>query len=145
VQTDCYKKPEEGQANVVEEKDNEKGNEVRLLMTKTNENSDASQIWILDSGCSNHMSGFKHLFEDLDESYKKAVKLGDDKEIRVKGKGRVVVQASHNTRVLHDVYYIPQLSQNLLSIGQMLESSCTIIFEGEICRIIDSGTDYGNC
>jgi GAG-pre-integrase domain len=87
------------------------------------------------------MSGFKHLFEDLDESYKKAVKLGDDKEIRVEGKGRVVVQASHNTWVLHDVYYIPQLSQNLLSIGQMLESGCTIIFEGESCIIVDFGTD----
>jgi hypothetical protein len=34
----------------------------------------------------------KHLFDELDESYKKTVKLGDGKEIYVERKGRVVDQ-----------------------------------------------------
>jgi hypothetical protein len=44
VTNSSMRKREKGKTNVVEEKDNEKGNEVRLFMTKTNENSDASQI-----------------------------------------------------------------------------------------------------
>jgi transposase InsO family protein len=138
MQADCYKKKREGQASFVEEK----GNQARLFMAKTDEESDEIQIWFLDSGCSNHMTGFKHLFDELDESYKKVVKLGDDKEIQVEGKGNIAVQtSSHNTRILHDVYYIPQLSHNLLSIGQMMDSGCTIKFEGDNCRIVDAAMD----
>jgi gag-polypeptide of LTR copia-type len=139
VQADCYKKKrEEGHASFVEKK----SNQARLFMAKIDEESDVIQIWFLDSGCSNHMIGFKHLFGELDESYKKAVKLGDDKEMHVEGKRKIDVQtSSHNTRMLHDVYYIPQLSQNLLNIGQMMDSGCIIKFEGDNCRITDAATD----
>ncbi|XP_078150499.1 uncharacterized protein LOC144545855 [Carex rostrata] len=85
VQANCYKKKrEEEQANVVEEK----GTETMLFMAKTDEKSDVSQVWFLDSGCSNHMSGYKYLFEELDESYKKPVSLGNDKQIQVEGIGK---------------------------------------------------------
>ncbi|KAJ4789254.1 polyprotein [Rhynchospora pubera] len=139
VQADCYKKKrEEGQASFVEEKNNQP----RLFIAKIDEESEVSHIWFLDSGCSNHMTGFKHLFEELDETYKKTVKLGDNKDIHVEGKGIVVVQTNnHNTRMLHNVYYIPQLSQNLLSIGQMMDNGYTISFKGDNCRISDAETD----
>lgn len=138
VEADCYKKKrEEGQASFAEEKNSQ----TRLFMAKTDEELDVSQIWFLDSGCSNHMTGFKRLFDELDESYKKSVKLGDDKEIHVEGKGRVVVQSSSNRQMLHDVYFIPQLSQNLLSIGQMMDNGYTIIFEGDNCRIVDAASN----
>lgn len=141
VQADCYKKKrEEQQINVVEEKGNEKNTETMLFMTKTDEKSDVSQVWFLDSGCSNHMSGYKHLFEELDESYKKPVRLGNDKEIQVEGIGKVAVQTANHTRFLHNVYYIPQLSQNLLSIGQMMDNGYVIKFEGNTCKIEESST-----
>ncbi|KAJ4820349.1 polyprotein [Rhynchospora pubera] len=141
VQADCYKKKrEEEQANVVEEKGSEEGTTAMLFMTKTNEESDVSQVWFLDSGCSNHMSGLKHLFEELDESYKKSVRLGNNKEIQVEGIGKVAVPTASGTRVLHNVYFIPQLSQNLLSIGQMMNSGYEIKFEGNTCKIEESGT-----
>ncbi|KAJ4820740.1 polyprotein [Rhynchospora pubera] len=138
---DCYKrKREEEQANVVEEKGSEEGTTAMLFMTKANEESDVSQVWFLDSGCSNHMSGLKHLFEELDESYKKSVRLGNNKEIQVEGIGKVAVQTASGTRVLDNVYFIPQLSQNLLSIGQMMNSGYAIKFEGNTCKIEESGT-----
>jgi hypothetical protein len=118
VPADCYKKKrEEEQANIVEKKNNEKSTKTRLFMTKTDEKTDMSQVWFLDSGCSNHISGYKYLFEELDESYKKFVRLDTNKKIQVEGINKVVVQTAHNTRYLRNVYYIPQLSQNLLSIG----------------------------
>ena len=42
--------------------------------------------WIIDSGCSNHMSGMKKLFQDLDSSTQQTVRLGNDKELQVQGK-----------------------------------------------------------
>ncbi|KAG0458062.1 hypothetical protein HPP92_023219 [Vanilla planifolia] len=48
---------------------------------RTEENLDFSKLWFLDSSCSNHMTGFKHLFNQLDEIHKLNVKLGDDKNL----------------------------------------------------------------
>ncbi|KAG0486322.1 hypothetical protein HPP92_008417 [Vanilla planifolia] len=82
VQADCYKKQrDEEQASFVEEKNDQH----KVFMARTENNFDVSKIWFLDSGCSNHMTGFKHLFSQLDETHKLKVKLGDDKVIQVEG------------------------------------------------------------
>ena len=38
-------------------------------------------VWFLNSGCSNHMTGIHFLFKDLDKTYKVKVRLGDDKQM----------------------------------------------------------------
>jgi hypothetical protein len=96
-QVECYKKQrDESQANYAEEDDTQS----TLFMTSSSvDKIDASSIWFLDSGCSNHMSGFKQLFEDLDETCKLKVKLGDDKLIQVEGKGTLAVHIYSNQGV----------------------------------------------
>ncbi|KAL6312715.1 hypothetical protein AAG906_024673 [Vitis piasezkii] len=67
------------------------------------------QYLVLDSGCSNHMR-IKSLFKELDESHKLKVKLGT-----------VAVNNGHgNVKLLYNVYFIPSLTQNLLSVGQLM-------------------------
>lgn len=46
-------------------------------------------IWFLDSGCSNHMTGDKTWFVELDENYKHSVKLGNSSRMMIEGKGSV--------------------------------------------------------
>ncbi|XP_076953409.1 uncharacterized protein LOC143627494 [Bidens hawaiensis] len=53
------------------------------LMTNTTTTGNKTCLWFLDSGCSNHMTGLKHSFSKLDESFKLVVHLGDKKEIQV--------------------------------------------------------------
>jgi len=48
-----------------------------------------SDIWYLDSGCSNHMSGNIKMFSNVVESVKYEVKLGIDSKVSVMGKGKV--------------------------------------------------------
>ena len=36
-----------------------------------------SDIWYVDTGCSNHMSGSKSSFSNLDESFHSTVSFGD--------------------------------------------------------------------
>ena len=57
-------------------------------------NDVASSMWFVDSGCSNHMLGIKALFKGPDEILKMKVKLGDDKEIQVEGKGTMAIKTS---------------------------------------------------
>lgn len=44
-------------------------------------------MWFLDSGWSNHMSGKKEYFLDFDESYRDFRKLGNNSTLAVKRKG----------------------------------------------------------
>ena len=44
-------------------------------------------IWLLDSGCSNHMTGNQDMFSILDDSVKSEIKLGDDHKVNALGKG----------------------------------------------------------
>lgn len=67
------------------------------------------------------MSEVKGLFKELDESHKLKVRLRDDKEIRVEGKGTVALSTKGGQiKLLHDVQYVPGLAHNLLSMGQLL-------------------------
>lgn len=49
-----------------------------------------SNIWFLDSGCSNHMTGQKVWLVDFDESKKSKVKLVDNSSLQIKGTGNIV-------------------------------------------------------
>lgn len=49
-------------------------------------------VLFLDSGCSNHMAGTKSMFKEIDESNKSEVCLGDEKTLRVEGKGTIAIK-----------------------------------------------------
>lgn len=62
--------------------------EEMLLMSYVElHNSKREEVWFLDSGCSNHMSGNKVWFSDLDEGFMQSVKLGNNSRMAVMGKG----------------------------------------------------------
>ena len=85
------------------------------------------EVWFLDSGCSNHMTGFKDWFFDLEEGFNQSVKLGNDTSMSVMGKRSVKIQVNSATQVITEVYYIPELKNNLLSLGQLQEKGLAIL------------------
>ena len=58
-------------------------NKVNLSKFETGQEN----IWYLDNGASNHMSGNRLFFRDLDESITGKVRFGDDSRINIKGRG----------------------------------------------------------
>ncbi|KAL8095336.1 hypothetical protein AgCh_036706 [Apium graveolens] len=48
-----------------------------------------SNVWYLDNGASNHMTGERNKFKELDESVTGKVKFGDGSTVEIKGKGVV--------------------------------------------------------
>ncbi|CAM8927209.1 unnamed protein product [Rhodiola kirilowii] len=99
------------------------------------ENEGKGGAWFLHSGCSNHMTGNKEWFIKIDESFKHTVKLGNNTRMPVKGKKTSKV---HCRRDHTDVYYVPELSTNLLSMGQLQEKGLTILIKEVVCRVYHS-------
>jgi hypothetical protein len=133
-QNDC---PDwEGNANYAEFDDDE---EMLLMAHNDQQTSGKNHLWFLDSGCSNHMIGEKEWFFDFDNSYKDSVKLGDDSRMSVMGKGSVKLHINNIVYVISDVYYVPGLKTNLLSIGQLQQKQVTVIFKNESCISLYKG------
>nr|GEV99809.1 hypothetical protein [Tanacetum cinerariifolium] len=75
-----------------------------------------SKIWYLDTGASNHMTGDKGKFRDLNMKVQGHVKFGNGSKVRIEGKGTIVFQCKNGEhRKLHEVYYIPDLCSNIIS------------------------------
>lgn len=97
-----------------------------------------SQLWYLDNGASNHMTGDKAKFSKLDENITGEVKFGDGSTVCIKGKGSVSFRCkTGEERVFNDVFYIPSLCNNILSLGQMSEQGNKVILQGEFLWVYD--------
>jgi hypothetical protein len=111
--------------------------EEMLLMSyiKMNNSTTQEYVWYLDSGCSNHMCGIKSFFSDFDEKFRQFVKLGDNSKMMVMGKGNIRLQVGGMTQVITEVYFAPELKNNLLSVGQLQEKGLTILIQKVMCNI----------
>ncbi|KAJ0926042.1 putative RNA-directed DNA polymerase [Helianthus annuus] len=140
---ECYKSHQTGHfqyecptgdrsANYIEHEDNDE----LLLMARVDDVTTKKEgTWFLDSACSNHMTGVKEWFVQLDETYTHSVRLGNDYRLRVRGIGEVRICVEGITRVITNVYYIPELTSNLLSIGQLQEKRVTFVVQEGVCKV----------
>ncbi|GAU51028.1 hypothetical protein TSUD_291040 [Trifolium subterraneum] len=121
-------------------------NEEVLLMAfdKPSPSSVKNKIWYLDSGCSNHMCGVNEFFFDLDTNFRETVRLGDNSQMNVMGKGNVKLQMNGITQIITAVYYIPELKNNLLSIGQLQKKDLTFVFKNNWCKVYHQNKGYGH-
>ena len=129
-QYECPKWEKEANYAELEEK------EEMLLMSYVELNQSRKEdVWFLDLGCSNHMCANKEWFSDLDEEFRHSVKLGNNSKMAVLGKGNIRLQIAGVTQVITDVFYIPELKNNLLSVGQLQERGVAILIQHGVCRV----------
>jgi hypothetical protein len=94
--------------------------------------------WYLDTGASNHMTGCKEKFLELELSVEGSIKFGDGSTVEVCGQGSVLFEClicEH--RILTGVYYIPRLRNNIISIGRLDENRCKVNVEDGVMTIYD--------
>ena len=89
--------------------------------------------WYIDSGCLKHMSGDKEKFITLSEHKARKVTFGNDAPGKVRGKG--VVSLSNGKGKAQDVLFVDGLKHNLLSVSQMCDKGCEVLFIDKDCKI----------
>ncbi|GJS94858.1 zinc finger, CCHC-type containing protein [Tanacetum coccineum] len=95
-------------------------------------------LWYLDNGASNHMTGVREHFKELDEKVSGKVKFGDGSYIEIKGKGSILIEFDdENQRIISHVYYIPSLKSNLLSLRQFTKIGCKVVMEDDKLQLYD--------
>ncbi|GAA0159622.1 transmembrane signal receptor [Lithospermum erythrorhizon] len=107
-----------------------------LLMAQADQyGEEKDEVWCLDSGCSNHMCRSEDLFSVLDKTFKHSVKLGNNTKLIVAGKGIVKLRLNNVLYAVGEVYFVPELKNNLLSVGQLQEKGLTIMFKEGKCSV----------
>jgi hypothetical protein len=92
-------------------------------------------VWVLDTGASNHMTGTRSVLSQLDQSVRGSVRFGDGSRVEIEGIGSVLMEGRHHEhKVLTNVYYIPKLKSNIVSLGQLEEKGFKSVLEnGRLC------------
>ncbi|XP_017414030.1 guanine nucleotide-binding protein subunit beta-like protein [Vigna angularis] len=82
-----HKKTQENVQALIEE-----GEEEELFVVSCFATARSTENWLIDSGCTNHMSYDQELFKDLDATYNTNVRIGNKAKIAVKGKGTIAIK-----------------------------------------------------
>jgi len=110
-------------------------NEKKVCLLDRDEDQD---VWVLDTGASNHMTGRRDALSALDTSVRGTVRFGDGSLVNIEGIGSVVLQTKQQGhKVLTEVYYIPKLRSNIVSLGQLEEGGCKVVLEDGFCKVYD--------
>ena len=89
-------------------------------------------MWILDSGCSRHMTGDRALLSNVVEKAGPVVTFGDNNKGLTQGYGSL--QAVNV--IIDNVSVVQGLQHNLLSIIQLCDKGYGVLFDKERCQIL---------
>jgi len=92
-----------------------------MFVTTCFSTRDSSYHWHIDSSCTNHMTFDKSLFKTMQPTRITKVRIRNDDYIEAKGKGTISISTNSGTKIISDVLYVPNMDQNLLSVGQLIE------------------------
>lgn len=102
------------------------------------------QKWILDTGCTKHMTGSEgSLVRKM--LWNEKVTLADGRTVTTKGRGqgRIFGRGLDGKPVdmkLKELLYVPELSGNVLSVSRITDEGYTVVFSSTNCRILDGST-----
>jgi hypothetical protein len=83
--------------------------------------------WICDTGATNHMSGSRDAFSELEKTFCGTVRFRDDSVAEIEGRGVVVFRCKNGEqRSFTGVYFIPRLTANIINMGQLDEAGYDI-------------------
>lgn len=87
--------------------------------------------WVMDSGCTFHITPRKDLLSNLVEFEGSKVMMGNNTHCTVRGIGDIKIENEDGSTVtLSRVRYMPEMGRNLISYGQLEQSGCNYSGKG---------------
>nr|GEW03762.1 retrovirus-related Pol polyprotein from transposon TNT 1-94 [Tanacetum cinerariifolium] len=108
------------QVNTFEEQNNEFNEQMKIVQI---------YLWIIDSGCSKHMTGNRALLTNFVEKFIGTVRFGDNDFAVIAGYGDVVI----GSMTIKKFYYVKGLGHNLFSVGQHCDKGLEVAFRKSTC------------
>ncbi|GJR36831.1 retrovirus-related pol polyprotein from transposon TNT 1-94 [Tanacetum coccineum] len=90
-------------------------------------------LFIVDSGCTKHMTGNLKLLCNFVEKYLGTVRFGNDQFALILGYGDLV----QGNITINRVYYVEGLNHNLFSVGQFCDADLEVAFRKSTCFVRD--------
>jgi len=137
------KKQEKGDGKTKKNNNNSKNGDVANILDGLDtcdvlsvSNTDPQEQWILDTGCTYHMTPRKDFFCDYQDYTGGKVLMGNNDSCDVIGLGSIILKMSDGTQhTLTDVRHIPDLKRNLISLGTLDALGYNFKSQGGVLRI----------
>ena len=97
-----------------------------------------NDTWIIDSGCSHHMTRDKTKFEHFEDYDGGSVRFRNNEPCCIKGRGRISLTKE---LVCDNAYWVKGLKHNLLSVAQLNNIGFKVEFMNGKAKLLD---DKGN-
>nr|GFC07907.1 copia protein [Tanacetum cinerariifolium] len=88
-------------------------------------------LWIIDLGCSKHMTGNRALLTDFVEKFLRTVRFGKNDFAVIASYGDVVI----GSMTIKKVYYVEGLGHKLFSVGQFCYKGLEVAFRKYTCFV----------
>jgi len=110
-----------------------------LNTVAANASTNVDNLWYVDSGASNHMTYHGEWFRDVRNLENPGyVETGDDTSHPIAHIGNVpLAMQDGKIKYLSDVLHVPNITKNLVSIGQMIEQGLQVWFNPDGCYVED--------
>nr|GEY09359.1 integrase, catalytic region, zinc finger, CCHC-type, peptidase aspartic, catalytic [Tanacetum cinerariifolium] len=133
----------ESSENAISESENQSENYCQVVEKECDnvENSKIVQIclWIIDSGCSKHMTGNRALLTNFVEKFLGTVRFGNNYFLVIAGYGDVVI----GSMTIKKVYFVEGLGHILFSVGQFCDKGLEVAFQKSTCFVRnEDGVDF---
>nr|DAD20269.1 TPA_asm: hypothetical protein HUJ06_021732 [Nelumbo nucifera] len=100
--------------------------------------------WIIDSGCSHHVTGNDSLFLELHQhNGEQVIVTADNSTYPVVQEGVVKIGADNASIQLNDVYHVPGLKKNLVSVSQITDFGKYVLFGPNDVKVLDNVKNIG--
>nr|GEZ89811.1 hypothetical protein [Tanacetum cinerariifolium] len=88
-------------------------------------------LWIIDLGCSKHMTGNRALLTNFVENFLGTVRFGNNDFVMIAGYRDVAI----GLVTIKKVYYVKGLGHNLFSVGQFSDKGLEVVFQKSTCFV----------
>ncbi|KAL5738125.1 hypothetical protein ACOSP7_030886 [Xanthoceras sorbifolium] len=96
-----------------------------------------SDVWYIDSGCTNHIARDLSIFTNMDSNDRTSIKLGNEEVVKFTSRGTIFIFTPNGVKLINNVLLVSELDQNLLSVAQLIRNGYSILFKDGGCNIID--------